>query len=421
MPLVVGTYDGILYGMQLKEQPKPAVTEEDEFSDGGDEFDADGGFGKPASANSATAVLETSFVSEAHIGNVRAVAGSASGQWLVSGGSDEAIRILNMATRREFGQLYKHNGAITCLRFFSDSHLFSASEDGLIMIWECVKWTQLAALKGHKGAVNDLSIHPSGKVALSVGKDCTFRMWDLVKGKQALKNTMPKEGKFVQWSMDGSVYVVGYDQDHFKSSVNVYTKDGKLSRIVPLPVKLNCITFLSETVFATGTEDGVIRFWDTSTGESTHEIHAHTTRVRALVPCKGEGGDEALHIASIGSDGSISVWKMGSSKPIATTKNAGGARLTTLCNATTYVVTTEDVEGDKDKGILSERTTTTKGRKRSQGKRVAKVKKSKKQKVEQAASEPQKGAKAVRGGKTNPKPKGGSKKKAKPSKKKGKK
>lgn len=37
-------------------------------------------------------------------------------------------------------------------------------------------------LGGHKEGVHDVSIHPSGKCALSVSKDQTMRLWNLVEG-----------------------------------------------------------------------------------------------------------------------------------------------------------------------------------------------------------------------------------------------
>ena len=37
-------------------------------------------------------------------------------------------------------------------------------------------------MKGHKARVNAVAVHPSGKLALSVGKDRTLRMWDLMRG-----------------------------------------------------------------------------------------------------------------------------------------------------------------------------------------------------------------------------------------------
>ena len=71
------------------------------------------------------------------------------------------------------------------MEFPSRSHLLSASEDGSLCLFHARDWSVLRALKGHKGRVNSVAVHPSGKVALSVGKDRTLRMWDLMRGKGA--------------------------------------------------------------------------------------------------------------------------------------------------------------------------------------------------------------------------------------------
>lgn len=44
--------------------------------------------------------------------------------------------------------------------------------------------------------MNSVAIHPSGKVALSVGYDKTLRMWDLMRGKGSASTKLEK-GKVV--------------------------------------------------------------------------------------------------------------------------------------------------------------------------------------------------------------------------------
>lgn len=74
-------------------------------------------------------------------------------------------------------------GSVTHLSFPTRTHLLSASEDGTICLYHTRDWAVLATLKGHRDRVNDLAVHPSAKVCLSVGKDRTLRMWDLMRGK----------------------------------------------------------------------------------------------------------------------------------------------------------------------------------------------------------------------------------------------
>jgi protein MAK11 len=81
-----------------------------------------------------------------------------------------------------------------------------------------------------------VSVHPSGKVALSVGKDRTLYMWDLMRGKRAASTKLgfgkPRtfgrshgmlrfrisEGELVRWSTSGSMLIV----QHHKN-INVYS------------------------------------------------------------------------------------------------------------------------------------------------------------------------------------------------------
>ena len=40
--------------------------------------------------------------------------------------------------------------------------------------------------------MNSVAVHPSGKVALSVGHDKTLRMWDLMRGKGSASTKLGK-------------------------------------------------------------------------------------------------------------------------------------------------------------------------------------------------------------------------------------
>jgi WD40 repeat protein len=54
--------------------------------------------------------------------------------------------------------------------------------DGGIAIWRAGgEWEHLKMMKGHRGAVNALAVHPSGRLALSVAHDRQLRMWDLLR------------------------------------------------------------------------------------------------------------------------------------------------------------------------------------------------------------------------------------------------
>lgn len=52
----------------------------------------------------------------------------------------------------------------------------------------------MATMKGHKGRVNGLCVHPTGKIAISVGKDRALRLWNLMTGRKASANKIGEGG-----------------------------------------------------------------------------------------------------------------------------------------------------------------------------------------------------------------------------------
>lgn len=140
--------------------------------------------------------------------SLRAVAVSKSGKYLATGGMNERISLFNVLENRAIGEISGHTGGITALQFFEDSMLLSASEDGTLFIWRVHDWEHLHILGGHKSTVLDFAIHPTGKLALSVSKDKTLRLWNLIQGKCAFTRSLRIPAELVQWHPAGSEYLL---------------------------------------------------------------------------------------------------------------------------------------------------------------------------------------------------------------------
>ena len=154
--------------------------------------------------------LELRFGFHCCVGSLRAVAVSKSGKYLVCGGMNERIQIFDLSINKSLGELSQHTGAITSLEFYGDSFLLSSGEDNAVCIWRVNDWTCVHILGGHKNIVHDLSIHNSGKLALSVSKDNTLKLWNLVEGRCAytrrIKSTQPATQ--VSWNNIGDHYLL---------------------------------------------------------------------------------------------------------------------------------------------------------------------------------------------------------------------
>lgn len=83
--------------------------------------------------------------------------------------------------------LTTHNSAVNHLRFTPDAtHLLSASSDGSLAAIRTGSWIPEGLWKTphNNKSVNHITIHPSGKLALTLGADLTLKTWNLIKGRQ---------------------------------------------------------------------------------------------------------------------------------------------------------------------------------------------------------------------------------------------
>lgn len=136
---------------------------------------------------------------------------AASSELIASGGTDEVVRIFSGKKRADVGTLVQQQGTISCIQFHEDSHMFTGSEDGTICVWDTRNWECLKTLRGHKSAVLAISIHPSGKMLLSVSRDRTLRTWNLIKGRCAYITNLKTVAHSVFWSPNGRDFVVAVD------------------------------------------------------------------------------------------------------------------------------------------------------------------------------------------------------------------
>ncbi|KAI3608697.1 p21-activated protein kinase-interacting protein 1-like [Moniliophthora roreri] len=314
--------------------------------------------------------LKPMFIFPAHVSCIKAVAASPSGgKWLATGSADEIIKVWDLRRRKEIGGLMHHEGSITHLNFASRSHLISASEDGTLCLFHARDWSVLRALKGHKGRVNAVAVHPSGKVALSVGKDRTLRMWDLMRGKGCASTKLGKEGEIVRWSSDGSLFIVMSG-----TTIDVYNTSMTLLHTINHPSRLHDAKFTPRVdgngeVLLVGAEDKTVSIYDISSDQEQlpkiiGKMVGHKNRIKAvqtlsisLPTTEAESRAKATTIVcTASSDGRIHVYDLAdlpaNSSELATihpvaTYDTKGTRLTCVTIADGDDVVTNPANGKR--------------------------------------------------------------------------
>jgi len=364
--ILAGTYERFLFGHTFFPQNASSSSPSSSSSSGGS--------GAGSRNEGKTQFLCTI---DAHQQSIKTVA--AAGPFFCSGGHDDRIRAFHVNKRGEIsdvGSLTGHTGTVTCIAFAkpgggrfdgSDakgekhfnskdtlgggvpppSRMLSGSDDGTILVWETYDFEILKKMLAHRNGVSGLSVHASGVVAVSCGKeDRSVALWDLKKGRVAYK------GKTRGGSESGiDVFFSSKEEDSSgggkryglltnkwldvidcESGGEVSTfmrEDQRESKIAYR--KCLCATSKAESaenIYRVGYEGGDVCIFDARVdGGITNTIeNAHENRVRCMAEIPERGGHS---FATASSDGIIKVWDdRNTIKPIAQIE--GGGRYTSL-------------------------------------------------------------------------------------------
>eukprot|EP00878_Enallax_costatus_P038053 GHUV01043191.1.p1 GENE.GHUV01043191.1~~GHUV01043191.1.p1 ORF type:complete len:211 (+),score=21.62 GHUV01043191.1:406-1038(+) len=186
------------------------------------------------------------------------------------------------------------DGAIPCLQFYTPqgsqnpSYLFSGSDDGSIAIWKAGGgWEHLKLMRGHKGPVRSLSVHPSGRLALSVGHDRGLRMWNLAKGRCSYTAKLDVEADHIGFSADGESYALLCDK---LITINSVVQEGSITAKLQHPRRAVSLLQQSDgNGLLSGLDDGRLCYWDlraaaaAAAGPVWQQEKAHNGRIRAIM------------------------------------------------------------------------------------------------------------------------------------------
>lgn len=263
-----------------------------------------------------------------------------------------------------------HSGQVTALvAGRHGKYLISASEDSSIIMWDIVESRIMHRFTGHTGKVTSIDVSHDGEYLVSGSMDETIRVWSLSTGQELKRITINppvwikagsnlfEKGSYkrvfaVAWSPDGKhilcscqigLWLVDWEtgeQAHIamlsQAHSLAFSGDGKYAiadnSLIEIGGNFAIRTFKEEdekmesvtcAAFApdgksmvTGHNDGLIRFWDVSSGKRVRKMKAHNGATLSIA-----FNINGKYIVSGGQDKTVRMWDVASGEKIKEIQN----------------------------------------------------------------------------------------------------
>ncbi len=205
-----------------------------------------------------------------HTHRVLAIAFSADGQWLASGGDGEyEIYIWDAATGERIHTLAGHTDQIMDLAFRINGNLASVSEDRSLRLWDVPAQEEIRQYDGHQAGLTSVAFSPDGERLVAGSIDRLLRLWEVDTGR-LISTFEGHEATIwsVAFSPDGET-IVSASEDRTVRLWNTPDSDGNL--IVQTPTKTftghtnrvwSAAFHPNENLVASGSWDGTVRVWN---------------------------------------------------------------------------------------------------------------------------------------------------------------
>jgi WD40 repeat protein len=249
-----------------------------------------------------------------HQHTVLSIALSADGRTIVSGGQDGTVRLWDRSGK-QIGSPWKgHQHAVFAVALSAvdrtivsdDRTIVSGGQDGTVRLWDRSGQPIGSPWKGHQGDVAAVAISAGGRTIVSGGRDGTVRLWDRsgqpigspFQGHKhaVLSIALSADGRtIVSGGQDGTVRL--WDRAEQAGNPLDLTLRGHRGAVNAVAVSANGQTIVS------GGEDGTVRLWDRAGKQIGSPLPGHRRNVRAVaVSADGQT------IVSGGQDGTVRLW-----------------------------------------------------------------------------------------------------------------
>lgn len=263
--------------------------------------------------------------------SIRAIALSPDSKTLVSAGTHNSIRILDLTKGSDHVIYEDLKYWISAMDFSNDGNTVAIGMGNTVRLWDIPSNSERASLEGHTGGVNSVVYSPDGETLASGGNDGTIRFWDVNTGKELnlINGGYTYSVERVQFSKDNTILLSSLEGGNNKGwdlNTGIELPYDSIKNIETFPAKSvhnvvdrihpkmkDIISFSEIQMFSPDGKlyitvnygDPQIRIWDFFNPEDEILIltKGHTAPLKTLA-----FSHNGKTLASAGEDGTILLW-----------------------------------------------------------------------------------------------------------------
>jgi RNA polymerase sigma factor (sigma-70 family) len=203
---------------------------------------------------------------------ITAVAFSPDGRALAAAGRDHTLHLFDVASGREVRPIPGQFDAVAAVAFSPDGNrLWTMAGDRNLRTWEAATGKEAGTLTTSSGLPLCVAFSADGRLAATGGeRDKMAHVWELATGKELQRLTAPDVIGALAFAPDGRTLATANRWQ--RAEVRLWdVSTGKLLHQLPAPAERgNTVASLAFTpdgrTLAGATDDGIIVFWDPTTG-----------------------------------------------------------------------------------------------------------------------------------------------------------
>ncbi len=249
-----------------------------------------------------------------HAGTVRSCSWSPDGRHLVSGSSDQTLKIWDAESGHCLRTLGSHTSDVNSCAWSPDGlRLASGCDDRVLKVWKVETGECLLTWEAHANSVDSCAWSPDGRLLASGSFDETLKVWDAQSGK-CLRTLVGHTGsvRFCAWSPTGRQLATGSDD----GTLRIWDADrGHCLRTLYGHVgRVSCCNWSPDGRWVvSGADDSDLKVWDPDSGQCLRTLVGHGDSV---VSCAWSPDGQRL--VSGGFDKTLKIWDAESGQCIRT-------------------------------------------------------------------------------------------------------